>query len=176
MPWPALHPVSHLDRAVLGDQQDGPCAAREPGGALKVPLSLASSRERSNSPQQLVSVDKGPGATGPGPVGRAAPADSSRRVHVLDAEDDGHAVRGPEAGLDQPDDAVDDAYIVRLFHASVFQRPGHLLGGLQYRWYDHSGVRHWLEPHYRYVKVRKLRYGIRGRIERAARSRLGDLD
>ena len=107
--------------------------------------------------------------------GRAVVADSGRRVHVPYAEDDGHAVGGPEAGFDQPDDAVDDACAFWVFHPAVFQWPGHILGGLQYRRYDHPGVRHRLESYNRPVKDRTPKSGFRGWFPVGARYRLGDL-
>ena len=62
------------------------------------------------------------------------------------AEDDHNAIGGRPSGIDEPDDAVDDAADVRILHAELLQRPGGLLGDIErYRCGD-SGVHNGVGP------------------------------
>mgnify|MGYP007053923607 CR=1 FL=1 len=62
------------------------------------------------------------------------------------AEDDHHAIGGCPSGIDEPHDAVDDADYVRVLHAELLQRPGGLLGNLEYYWCGDSGVHNGMGP------------------------------
>jgi len=64
--------------------------------------------------------------------GYASPA--GRGFDVGAAEDDGEPVDGPEADADEPDDAVDDACDVRVYHHTVPQWAGAVLGGVERDW------------------------------------------
>lgn len=109
---------------------------------------MASRRERRYPDQQHVPV------AGSGTAGQTAcDARAGRRVHVFDAEDDLHAVCRPAPGADEPYDALDDAADVRLLHHDVPQRTGAVLGRVQHRGDDNTGLRNWVGPSYRYAEI-----------------------
>ena len=81
----------------------------------------------------------GPGLPGPKPY---RPAASGRRVDVADAEDDDDAVRERYSGIDQPDDAVDDAGDVWVLHTELPERAGAVLDRLQHHRSGDTGIRH----------------------------------
>jgi len=85
----------------------------------------------------------GPGASRPIAV---RDADSGGWVHVCHAENDYDAISGREAGVDEPDDAVDDAADVWVLYPQFFQWSGGLLGGIEYHWCGDPGLHNGLGP------------------------------
>ena len=127
---------------------------------------MAAGRERCHTHQQHIFVD------GLGAAGLAGDADSCGRVHVFDAKDHDDALGGPASGADQQNDALDDAHHVRLLHDELSQRTGALLGRVQLRRDDNTGLRYRLGPTHRHAEIqaRRTRSGGGGRIHDCRRA------
>ena len=69
-------------------------------------------------------------------------AGPGRRLDVCAAEDDDHAIHGPQPEPDEHHDGHHDASAVRLHDPQFPQRPGHLLGGFQYHRHRDTVFRH----------------------------------
>lgn len=77
---------------------------------------------------------------------------------MADSEDDYYAVGRSQAGVDEQDDAVDDAAHVRILHYNISQWAGCILDCLQRSWNNHSGICHGLDAAYRSVKIPRPRF------------------
>ncbi len=131
---PAGHTVPHLDRAVPSHSPDAAGRAGQAHRPVRPPLLLAATGARGYSVEQHVPV------VGPGPAGpNAGAARACRSVHVSGSEDDVHTFGGPQAGVHQSYDVVDDAIDVRVLHDAVSKRIGYLLGSVQCRRRCNSG-------------------------------------
>ena len=142
LPGAHVHPVPYMDRAVPGASPDPTIDSGESSGPLGPPLLVASDCAPRNSSRQLFPVARS-GKTGL----HACFARPGGRLHVPHAEDDHHADAGPQAGVDKPHDALDDAVDVRLLHPAVPERSGAVLGGLQHRWCGDTGIHYRLGAH-----------------------------
>ena len=130
MPGADGRAAADLDRAV---PVDNPGAAPEPGaagGPFAEAVFVAAGRTHCGAAEQGVPVVR--------PLGARSDEDhasvAGRGFDVGAAEDDGEPVHGPEADADEPDDAVDDASDVRVYHHPVPQRAGAVLGGIERDW------------------------------------------
>ena len=128
------YPVPYLDRALPVDTSDSPIDSRELGRALRSPVHMGPVGARGRPVKQLVPVV---GSGRPGPILASGPCG---RVDVHHAEDDDDAQRRPEAAVDQPDDALDDAGDVRILHDDLPQRAGGLLDCFQRRRRGDAGL------------------------------------
>ena len=136
MPGPNVHPDAHMDSAIPVHPAGPAIDSGQPGRLVRTPLLVASTSPRGCSSRELVPV-AGPGISGydpdsPGPGGR---------LYVRDAEDDHHADGRPAPEVHEPDDALDDAPHVRIFHDNVPKRTGPVLGHFQRRRRGNSRIR-----------------------------------
>ena len=138
VPGPHVHPVSHLDRALPGGDPDASLSARESDRTVKAPLLLAPAGAPCDPPRQLLPVA---GPRGQGPHSNRV-ASSGRRFHVAHAEDDHDAERRPQAGIDQPNDALDDAADVWILHYDLPQWSCPVLDSIQRGRGGNPGFRH----------------------------------
>ena len=151
LPGAHVHPVPYMDRAVPGTSPDPTVDSGESGGPLGPPLLVASDRAPDNPSRQLFPVAR----SGEARL-HARYARPGGRLHVPHAEDDHHADAGPQAGVNKPHDAVDDAVDVRLLHPAVPKRSGAVLGGLKHRWCGDTGIHYRLGAHQVACFVRTL--------------------
>ena len=145
MSRPHIRPVPRLDRSLSDDPSDGAIHTRQSGWAFSTPLLMAPSGAPCNPPGCLIPVAR-PGGTGQLTVPNRS-AGVGWRFHVGYAEDDDHAVRRLPAGVHKPNDAVDDAYYVRVLHHVVPKWAGPVLGGVQYGGHSDSRIRYGLGAH-----------------------------
>ena len=137
MPWADVHTIPYLDRALPVRPPDATLNAGEPGRSIQAPVLVAASSAPGHSAGQRFPV------AGPGRTGRyTPPSRPGGWLHVSHAEDDHHAVGGPQAGVHKPYDAMDDALDVRILHHDVSEWAGPILDNLQHSWCSDSRFRY----------------------------------